>query len=84
VISGETNTVTATIPVGSFPEGAAADPKTNTVYVTNDLDNTVSVISGETNTVTATIPMGSFPHGSRRTRKPTPSMWPTQAATLCR
>src|SRR5712692_566409 len=55
--------VTATVPVGSFPEGVAVNPKANTVYVTNARDNTVSVISGRTNTVVATIPVGSFPEG---------------------
>ena len=63
VISGRTNTATATIPVGSAPVGIAANPKTHTIYVTNEADNTVSVISGRTNTVTATIPVGAFPFG---------------------
>jgi YVTN family beta-propeller protein len=63
VISGRTNTVTATIPVGRIPQGVAADTKTNTIYVTNALGNTVSVISGRTNTVTATTPVGRIPEG---------------------
>ena len=50
--------VTATIRVGRFPVGVAADPRTNTIYVANTLSNTVSVISGRTNTVTATIRVG--------------------------
>jgi len=53
--------VTATIRVGSDPDGVAADPKTNTVYVTNISGNTVSVISGRTNTETATVRVGLFP-----------------------
>jgi YVTN family beta-propeller protein len=53
--------VTATIPVGSSPLGAAADPAAGTVYVTNDEDNTVSVIDAATRTVTATIPVGTNP-----------------------
>src|SRR5215510_12555663 len=53
VLSGRTNTVTATIPVGIGPVGV--DPKTNTIYVANPDSNTVSVISGRTHTVTATI-----------------------------
>src|SRR5215510_4624393 len=53
--------VTATVHVGGDPDGVAADPKTNTVYVTNISGNTVSVISGRTNTVTATIRLGNFP-----------------------
>jgi DNA-binding beta-propeller fold protein YncE len=36
--------VVATIPVGSTPSGIATNPLTNTVYVANRGDNTVSVI----------------------------------------
>src|SRR5215470_6227401 len=56
-------TVTATIPVGRVPFGVAADPKTNTIYVTDFSASTVSVISGRTNSVTATIPVNPFPFG---------------------
>jgi YVTN family beta-propeller protein len=45
VISGRTGTVTGTIPVGTGPRGVAVNPVTNTVYVANFFDNTVSVIS---------------------------------------
>jgi YVTN family beta-propeller protein len=58
VISARTNTVTATIPVGQFPLGVAADPRTKTIYVANFLSDTVSVISARTNTVVATIRLG--------------------------
>ena len=34
-LSGRTNTVFATIPVGHFPRAAAVNPKTDTIYVTN-------------------------------------------------
>ncbi len=51
--------VTATISVGSESDAVAANPLTGSVYVTNQLDNTVSVISGQTNTISATIPVGS-------------------------
>ena len=60
VISGQTNTVTATVPVRN-PQGTAVDPPTGDVYVTNFNDGTVSVISGRTGTVTATIPVGTSP-----------------------
>jgi YVTN family beta-propeller protein len=63
VIDGDTNTVTATIPVGSFPFGVAADPGTKTIYVTNSGDNTVSVINGNKNKVSATIPWAASRQG---------------------
>ena len=55
--------VTATIPVGSTPEGVAVDSSTGIAYVTNRGDDSVSVISTATNTVTATIPVGDGPDG---------------------
>jgi DNA-binding beta-propeller fold protein YncE len=36
--------VKATIPVDIFPAGIAVNPKTNTIYVVNDGDSTVSVL----------------------------------------
>ena len=63
VIDAATNTVTATIPVGSGPYAVAVDPAAGTVYVTNGGDGTVSVIDEATNTVTATIPVGTGPYG---------------------
>ena len=38
--------------VGAIPVGVAVNPNTNTIYVTNRADDTVSVIDGKTNTVT--------------------------------
>ncbi len=46
VISGATNTVVATVTVGSAPYGVGVDARTNMVYVANRFSNTVSVISG--------------------------------------
>ena len=63
VIDTASNTVTATIPVGSRPGGVAVTPDGSTVYVTNFQNNTVSVIATASNTVTATIPVGIFPTG---------------------
>ena len=65
VISPETNTVIATVPVGSSPFGVAvapAGPAAGDVYVTNSGSNTVSVIN-PVNTVIATVPVGSSPFG---------------------
>ena len=54
--------ITATIPVGTQPSGIAVNPRTNTIYVANRVDGTVSVISGRTNTVVATIPVSPQPN----------------------
>ena len=63
MIDGSTNEVTSTISVGTNPYAVAVNPSTNTVYVTNADDNTVSVINGSTNAVTSTISVGSYPYG---------------------
>ena len=53
--------VTATITVGSQPEGVAYDSGMGEVFVANYGSGTVSVISDSTNGVVATIPVGSGP-----------------------
>lgn len=60
-----TNTVVATINSGTQSLGVAITPDSSTAYVTNTLQNTVSVINTATNTVTATISLAanSFPRG---------------------
>ncbi|WP_240805642.1 YncE family protein [Streptomyces sp. A1547] len=63
VIDTATNTVTATIPVGSRPEGVAVTPDGTRVYVANSDGTTVSVISTASNAVTATITVGRGPRG---------------------
>src|SRR5262249_57828663 len=63
VIDTTSNTVAATIPVGSGPVGVAVSPDGSTVYVTNHGANTVSVIDPTSNTVAATIPVGISPLG---------------------
>jgi DNA-binding beta-propeller fold protein YncE len=45
VINAATRTVTATIPVGSYPDGVAVNPATHTAYVASSGAGTVSVIS---------------------------------------
>jgi YVTN family beta-propeller protein len=54
-------TVTATIEVGTGPDGVAVDPASHTAYVTNVNDDSVSVIDEATRTVTASITVGGGP-----------------------
>ena len=61
VINTATNTVTATVTVGTNPLGVAVSPDGTRAYVTNFGANTVSVINTATNTVTATITVGTGP-----------------------
>ena len=75
--------VTATIPVGQLPHGVAANPATNTIYVSN-FGGTVSVISGRTNTVTATIPVGALPVGVAANPHTNTIYVATRATTRCR
>src|SRR2546422_11739630 len=56
-------TVAATIPVASFPAEVAYDSGKGEVFVTNYVDDTVSVISDVTNTVVATVSVGRCPWG---------------------
>lgn len=59
VIDGGTNAVTATIslPIGLKAQGAAVNPVTHMVYVTDIEHSTVVVIDGSTDAVAATIPL---------------------------
>jgi trimeric autotransporter adhesin len=52
VIASATNTMTASIPVGSAPLGVAVTPDGSKVYVANYSSNSVSVIATATDTVT--------------------------------
>jgi YVTN family beta-propeller protein len=61
VIDTNTNTVSATIPVGNGPEGLAVTADGKKIYVANVWDNSVSVINAATNTVVKTIPVGVNP-----------------------
>ncbi len=63
VIDTSSNTVVATVPVGSDPYGVAVNPLGTPVYVSNYGSNTVSVIDTSSNTVVATIGVGSQPYG---------------------
>jgi YVTN family beta-propeller protein/VCBS repeat-containing protein len=66
------NTVTAVNPathvpavpdiaVGRIPTGVVLNPATESIYVANGFDNTVSVINGENFVVSSLIPVGSSP-----------------------
>ncbi len=61
VIDTATNTVVATVPVGSGPFGLEVTPDGAFVYVANVGSNSVSVIDTATNAVMATVPVGDFP-----------------------
>jgi YVTN family beta-propeller protein len=63
VIDAATNTVVATITVGTNPDAVATTPDGKSVYVANFVSNTVSVIATASNTVVATITVGSGPTG---------------------
>jgi YVTN family beta-propeller protein len=83
VISTATNTVTATVVVGSRPYGVAVTPDGSRVYVANGFSDTVSVISTATNTVTATVAVGTEPLAFGKFIGPaTPAQQLTDLATL--
>lgn len=57
VLDTATNTVVATVTVGTGPAGVAIHPSGTPVYIANTNSNSVSVIDALTNLVTATIPL---------------------------
>jgi YVTN family beta-propeller protein len=63
VINTTTNMVIATVKVGNFPYGVAANPDGTKIYVANAGDATISVIDTTTNTVTTTMHIGKRPVG---------------------
>ena len=63
VINTATNTVVATVTVGTTPAGVSVSPDGSFVYVTNRTSNNVSVINTATNTVVATVTVGTDPVG---------------------
>ena len=52
-----------TIAVGTLSNAVAVNSVTNTIYVANAGDDTVSVVNGSTNTVVATVTVGDTPLG---------------------
>jgi YVTN family beta-propeller protein len=63
VINDTTNTVVATLPVGTFPQAVVYDSGTGRVFVGSGV-STVSVISDSSNSVVATVPVGTDPTGA--------------------
>lgn len=64
VVDQQTNKIVTTIPVGTGPCGIAVNPAGTRVYITNRLDDTVSVINGITGAVIGSpITVGDGPRG---------------------
>ena len=63
VIDTATNTVVATVGVGTSPYGVAVNLAGTFTYVANQGSNTVSVINTATNTVVANVGVGANPYG---------------------
>ena len=63
VINTANNTVVATVPVGTSPEGVSVSPDGTKVYVTHININEVRVINTANNTVVATVSVGTSPYG---------------------
>jgi YVTN family beta-propeller protein len=55
------NTVTTTIKVGTNPKALSVDASTNTIYVVNYADNTVSIVDRKANKIIVAIPVGLHP-----------------------
>ena len=61
VIDIASNSVVATVPVGSFPNGVAVTPDGAFVYVANLISSNVSVIATASNAVVAAVGAGGAP-----------------------
>ena len=61
---------------GLRPGRGGGGSRCRTVYVANELDDTVSVIDAATGTVTGTIPVGNGPDAVAVIPLPAPSTWP--------
>ncbi|MEB9625146.1 beta-propeller fold lactonase family protein, partial [Bacillus cereus] len=61
VINTGSNSVVATVSVGTNPRSVAITPDGDFAYVTNSSSNNVSVINTGSNSVVATIPVGNAP-----------------------
>ena len=61
VIDGPTNSVVATVAVGTHPRAIAFNPVANKIYVANSGDSTVTVIDAAHNNATTTVNVGVYP-----------------------
>ena len=85
VIDTATNTVTATVNVGTSPCGVAVSPDGTKVYVatlTENLTTPISVIDTATNNVTATVIVGHDPRGIAVTPDGTKHMYECLSNTI--
>jgi YVTN family beta-propeller protein len=62
VIDGATNSVLATVQVGSGSCALCYNSQSNKVYCANSADSTVTVIDGATDSVLATVEVGNQPY----------------------
>jgi YVTN family beta-propeller protein len=60
-VVGSASAASTSFPAGEIPCAITVDPKTNTLYVADYGDNTVSVIDATTGKKLATIPVGHHP-----------------------
>ena len=61
VISGATNAIVATLPVGRGPTSVAGNETTHRIYVANALDRTVTVINADTLRIESTVTLPLVP-----------------------
>ena len=77
VISGFTNTVIASVPVGSSPTDVALDPTNGDIYVANGGSGTVSVITPSSVSTTAVLFTSSTPTSASASSQGTSTAAPT-------
>jgi YVTN family beta-propeller protein len=75
-----------TVPVGRGAYGIAVDASGTRGYVTNSLDDTLSIIdrSNPTSVTVTAVPVARRPRGSRSTRRAVPWWWPSRTTTRWR
>jgi YVTN family beta-propeller protein len=83
VFNTASDSLVATIPVGTNPVGVAVSPDGTKVLVANAYDSTVSVINAATDAVTATVPLPSAPTAiTIGTVSSTPTAYVVTAASI--